>query len=116
MTQILLSFDCTSVCSPPFTAFIILPALEAAMFIPANPIIAPASFLEAFIIASLAAFAIKPESVVGSNPKDTITYEDVIGTQLKTKFIEKITEAISIVMRRHKVSFGDMDFQTCFQE
>ena len=47
-------------------------------------------------------------SVVGSNPKDTITYEDVIGTQLKTKFIEKITEAISIVMRRHKVSFGDM--------
>lgn len=47
-------------------------------------------------------------SVIGSNPSDTIYYEDVVGSQLKTKFIEKITEAISVVMRRHKVSFGDM--------
>lgn len=47
-------------------------------------------------------------SVIGSNPKDTVTYEDVIGSQLKTKFIEQITQAISIVMRKSKVSFGDM--------
>lgn len=47
-------------------------------------------------------------SVIGSTPKDTIYYEDVVGSQLKTKFIEKITEAITVVMRRHKVSFGDM--------
>ena len=47
-------------------------------------------------------------SVIGSTPRDSIYYEDVVGSQLKTKFIEKITEAISIVMRRHKVSFGDM--------
>lgn len=47
-------------------------------------------------------------SVIGTNPKDTVTYEEVVGSQLKTKFIEKITEAISVVMRKHKVSFGDM--------
>ena len=47
-------------------------------------------------------------SVIGSTPKDTIYYEDVVGSQLKTKFIEKITEAITVVMRKNKVSFGDM--------
>ena len=46
--------------------------------------------------------------VIGANPKDTVTYEEIIGTQLKTKFVEKLTQAISVVMRKHKVSFGDM--------
>ena len=46
--------------------------------------------------------------VIGANPKDTVTYEEIIGSQLKNKFIEKLTQAISIVMRKHKVSFGDM--------
>lgn len=47
-------------------------------------------------------------NVIGSNPHDCITYEDVIGSQLKSKFIEQITKAISVVMRKHKVSFGDI--------
>lgn len=47
-------------------------------------------------------------SVIGSNPKDTVTYEEVVGSQLKTKFVEQITQAISVVMRKAKVSFGDM--------
>lgn len=47
-------------------------------------------------------------SVIGANPKDTVTYEDVVGGQLKNKFIEQITQAITIVMRKHKVSFGDI--------
>ncbi|MBQ4634132.1 MAG: SPFH domain-containing protein [Bacilli bacterium] len=46
--------------------------------------------------------------VIGANPKDTVTYEEIVGSQLKNKFIEKLTQAISIVMRKHKVSFGDM--------
>lgn len=47
-------------------------------------------------------------SVIGTNPKDTITYEEVVGSQLKAKFVEKVTYAISNVMRNKKVSFGDM--------
>lgn len=46
--------------------------------------------------------------VIGANPKDTITYDEIVGSQLKNKFIEKLTQAISVVMRKHKVSFGDM--------
>lgn len=46
--------------------------------------------------------------LIGANPKDTITYEEVIGSQIKAKFIEQLTKAISIVMRKNKVSFGDM--------
>lgn len=47
-------------------------------------------------------------SVIGTNPKDTITFDEVVGSQLKTKFVEKVTLAISNVMRNKKVSFGDM--------
>lgn len=47
-------------------------------------------------------------SVIGANAEDTVTYEEVIGSQLQSKFIEKLTQAISIVMRKNKVSFGDM--------
>ncbi len=52
--------------------------------------------------------AILIASVIGTNPKDTITFDEVVGSQLKTKFIEKVTQAISNVMRNKKVSFGDM--------
>lgn len=47
-------------------------------------------------------------NVIGSNPKDTLTYDEVVGGQLKSKFVEQITQAITIVMRKHKVSFGDI--------
>jgi len=47
-------------------------------------------------------------SVIGANPKDTVTYEEIVGTQLQAKFVEKLTQAISVVMRKHKVSFGDI--------
>lgn len=52
--------------------------------------------------------AILVASVIGTNPKDTITYDEVVGSQLKAKFVEKVTYAISNVMRNKKVSFGDM--------
>lgn len=48
------------------------------------------------------------QNVIGANPSDTVTYDEVIGSQLKGKFIEQLTQAVSIVMRKHKVSFGDM--------
>ena len=47
-------------------------------------------------------------SVIGANPSDTVTYEEVVGSQLQSKFVEKLTQAISVVMRKNKVSFGDM--------
>ena len=47
-------------------------------------------------------------SVIGANPQDTITYEEIIGSQLQAKFVEQVTQAISVVMRKHKVSFGDI--------
>lgn len=47
-------------------------------------------------------------TVIGANAKDTVTYDEVVGGQLKSKFIEHITKAISNVMRNKKVSFGDM--------
>lgn len=47
-------------------------------------------------------------TVIGANAKDTVTYEEVVGGQLKSKFIEQLTQAISVVMRKKKVSFGDM--------
>lgn len=48
------------------------------------------------------------QNVIGANPKDTVTYEEIVGSQLKGKFIEKISEAISKVMRLHHISFGDI--------
>ena len=47
-------------------------------------------------------------SVIGANPKDTVPYEEIVGSQLQTKFVEQLTQAISVVMRKHKVSFGDI--------
>jgi len=52
--------------------------------------------------------AILIQNVIGANAKDTITYDEIVGSQLKGKFIEKISEAISKVMRLHHVSFGDI--------
>ena len=46
--------------------------------------------------------------VVGTNANDTVTYNEVVGSQLKMKFIEQVTRAITVVMRKHNVSFGDM--------
>lgn len=47
-------------------------------------------------------------SVIGANPKDTVTYEEVVGNQLEGKFVEQLSQAISVVMRKNKVSFGDI--------
>lgn len=47
-------------------------------------------------------------SVIGANPKDTVTYEEVVGEQLRGKFVEQLSQAISVVMRRNHVSFGDI--------
>ena len=47
-------------------------------------------------------------SVIGANPKDTVTYEEIVGSQLQAKFVEQLTQAISIVMRKNKVSVGDI--------
>ena len=47
-------------------------------------------------------------SVIGANAKDSVTYDEIVGSQLQTKFVEKLTQAISVVMRKHKVSFGDI--------
>ena len=48
------------------------------------------------------------QNVIGANAKDTVTYEEVVGSQLKTKFVEKITQAITEVMRKQKIPFGDI--------
>ena len=52
--------------------------------------------------------AILIHNVIGANAKDTVTYEEIIGSQLKSKFVEKLSEAITKVMRLHHVSFGDI--------
>lgn len=48
------------------------------------------------------------QNVIGTNAKDTLTYDEIIGTQLKSKFVEQFTQAVSVVMRKNKVSFGDI--------
>lgn len=48
------------------------------------------------------------QTVIGANAKDRVTYDEVVGGQLKSKFVEQLTQAISVVMRNKKVSFGDM--------
>ena len=47
-------------------------------------------------------------NVIGAHPADTVTYEEIVGTQLQAKFVEQLTQAISVVMRKNKVSFGDI--------
>ncbi|HPF83538.1 MAG TPA: SPFH domain-containing protein [Bacilli bacterium] len=52
--------------------------------------------------------ALLVNAVVGGNPKDTITYDEIIGDQLRSKFIEKLTYAITVVMRKNRIPFGDI--------
>lgn len=47
-------------------------------------------------------------TVIGANPKDVLTYEEVVGDQLRDAFVGKISEAISIVLRKNHVPFGDV--------
>ncbi len=47
-------------------------------------------------------------SVIGANAKDVITFDEVMGSQLKQEFVEQLTQTISVIMREKKVSFGDM--------
>ena len=48
------------------------------------------------------------QNIVGSNAKNTVTYSDILEDQFKTKFVEKLTQAITVVMRKHKIPFGDI--------
>lgn len=48
------------------------------------------------------------KSVIGANASDVVTIEDVLGSQLKAKFVEQLTKALTIVMRKNKIPFGDM--------
>lgn len=52
--------------------------------------------------------AILVENVIGSNAKDKVLYSDILEGQFKTKFVEKLTQAITVVMRKHKIPFGDI--------
>ena len=49
-------------------------------------------------------------NVIGSNPKDTLTFDDIFKTDgrnmLKGKFAQKVSEAISNIMVMHNVSFN----------
>lgn len=47
-------------------------------------------------------------NVLGANAKDIVTFDEVMGSQLKNEFVEQLTKAITEVMRLKKVSFGDM--------
>ena len=48
------------------------------------------------------------QNVIGSNAKDTIYYSDILEEQFKSKFVEKLTQAITVVMRKYKIPFGDI--------
>lgn len=49
-------------------------------------------------------------NVIGANPKDTLTYDDIFKNDglnmLKSKFAQKVSEAISTIMTMHNVSFN----------
>lgn len=47
-------------------------------------------------------------NLLGTNAKETVTFEEVMGSQMKQEFIEQVTRAISEVMRIKKVSIGDV--------
>ena len=47
-------------------------------------------------------------NLLGTNAKETITFDEVMGSQMKQEFIEQVTRAISEVMRTKKVSIGDV--------
>lgn len=50
-------------------------------------------------------------NIIGANPKDTLTYNDIFTTDggqniLKSRFAQKVSEAISNIMTMHNVSFN----------
>lgn len=50
-------------------------------------------------------------NIIGANPKDTLTYDDIFTTDggqniLKSRFAQKVSEAISNIMTIHNVSFN----------
>ena len=50
-------------------------------------------------------------NIIGANPKDTLTYDDIFKTEngqslLKNRFAQKVSEAISNIMTIHNVSFN----------
>lgn len=50
-------------------------------------------------------------NIIGANPKDTLTYDDIFTSEngqnmLKSKFSQKVTEAISNIMTIHNVSYN----------
>lgn len=47
-------------------------------------------------------------NVLGANAKEQVTFDEIMGSQLKNEFVEQVSKAISEVMRTKKVSFGDM--------
>ena len=47
-------------------------------------------------------------NILGANSKDQVTFDEIMGSQLKNEFVEQVSKAISEVMRTKKVSFGDM--------
>ena len=48
------------------------------------------------------------QSYIGANAIDKITFDDLFEGQFKSKFVEKLTQAITTVMRKQKVPFGDI--------
>ena len=48
------------------------------------------------------------ENFIGSNAQDKVTFADLFEGQFKSKFVEKLTQAITTVMRKQKVPFGDI--------
>ena len=47
-------------------------------------------------------------NVIGSNAEEKVMYSNILEDQFKTKFVEKLTMAITTVMRKHKIPFGDI--------
>lgn len=52
--------------------------------------------------------AVLVTNVIGTNAKDRVLFSDILEDQFKTKFVEKLTQAITVVMRKHKIPFGDI--------
>ncbi len=52
--------------------------------------------------------AVLVHNIIGSNAKDIVTFQDILEDQFKAKFVEKLTQAITLVMRKEKIPFGDI--------
>lgn len=48
------------------------------------------------------------QNFIGANALDKITFADLFEGQFKSKFVEKLTQAITTVMRKQKIPFGDI--------